>query len=63
MRAPAIRTHRPPLRKGQTRFDTLPHDTLKAMNYTAGERHIGDLLRDNNILLKGADPLSQAGFN
>jgi hypothetical protein len=32
------------------------------MKYTEGAEHIGDLLRDKNILLKGADALSQRGF-
>ena len=35
---------------------------MEAMKYTEGARHIGDLLRDKNIVLKGADALSQRGF-
>ena len=35
---------------------------LKAMKHTEGAQHIGDLLRDHNIRLKGADALSQRGF-
>lgn len=33
--------------------------TMKSVHDT---RHIGDLLRDKNIVLKGADVLSQRGF-
>jgi hypothetical protein len=32
------------------------------MKHTEGAQHIGDLLRDHNIRLKGADALSQRGF-
>jgi DNA-binding MarR family transcriptional regulator len=32
------------------------------MKSVHGARHIGDLLRDKNIVLKGADVLSQRGF-
>ena len=32
------------------------------MRHTDGAHHIGDLLRDRNIVLKGADVLSQRGF-
>lgn len=35
---------------------------MEVMNYTAGAQHIGDLIRDKNIVLKGADALSQRGF-
>jgi len=35
---------------------------MEVMKYTEGARHIGDLLRDKNIVLKGADALSQRGF-
>jgi len=35
---------------------------MVTMNYIGGVRHIGDLLRDKNIVLKGADALSQRGF-
>jgi DNA-binding MarR family transcriptional regulator len=36
--------------------------TLKAMKSGQGPQHIGDLIRDKNIVLKGADVLSQRGF-
>ena len=32
------------------------------MQHTTGAQHIGELLRDKNIVLKGADVLSQRGF-
>jgi hypothetical protein len=32
------------------------------MKHTEGARHIGELLRDKNIVLRGADALSQRGF-
>ena len=32
------------------------------MKSSPGARHIGELLRDKNIVLKGADVLSQRGF-
>ena len=32
------------------------------MKYTKGAQHIGDLIRDKNIVLRGADALSQRGF-
>jgi hypothetical protein len=35
---------------------------MEVMKYTEGAQHIGDLLRDKNIVLKGADALSQRGF-
>jgi hypothetical protein len=35
---------------------------MEMMKSTQGARHIGDLLRDKNIVLKGADVLSQRGF-
>lgn len=35
---------------------------MQTMKSVHGARHIGDLLRDKNILLKGADVLSQRGF-
>ena len=35
---------------------------MKAMKHTVGAQHIGDLIRDKNIVLKGADALSQRGF-
>lgn len=35
---------------------------VKSMKFVPGARHIGDLLRDKNIVLKGADVLSQRGF-
>ena len=35
---------------------------MKAMRHTLGAQHIGELLRDKNIVLKGADVLSQRGF-
>ena len=35
---------------------------MEAMRHTIGAQHIGDLLRDKNIVLKGADVLSQRGF-
>jgi Helix-turn-helix domain len=36
--------------------------SIKGMKSIQGARHIGDLLRDKNIVLKGADVLSQRGF-
>jgi hypothetical protein len=35
---------------------------MEVMKSIQGARHIGDLLRDMNIVLKGADVLSQRGF-
>jgi DNA-binding MarR family transcriptional regulator len=35
---------------------------MKAMKPSSGMHHIGELLRDKNIVLKGADVLSQRGF-
>jgi DNA-binding MarR family transcriptional regulator len=35
---------------------------MQTMKSVHGARHIGDLLRDKNIVLKGADVLSQRGF-
>ena len=35
---------------------------MEAMKYTKGAQHIGDLIRDKNIVLRGADALSQRGF-
>jgi len=35
---------------------------MEVMKHTEGAQHIGDLLRDKNIVLKGADALSQRGF-
>jgi hypothetical protein len=35
---------------------------MLVMTHTNGARHIGQLLRDKNIVLKGADALSQRGF-
>lgn len=32
------------------------------MNFPAGAQHIGDLIRDRNIVLRGGDALSQRGF-
>ena len=32
------------------------------MKFTPGAQHIGELLRDKNIVLKGGDALSQRGF-
>jgi hypothetical protein len=36
--------------------------TMEMMKSTSGARHIGDLLRDKNIVLKAAAVLSQRGF-
>jgi DNA-binding MarR family transcriptional regulator len=35
---------------------------METMRHTIGAQHIGDLIRDKNIVLKGADVLSQRGF-
>ena len=35
---------------------------MNTMRHTSGAQHIGELLRDKNIVLKGADVLSQRGF-
>lgn len=32
------------------------------MHRTDGAQHIGDLIRDRNIVLRGGDALSQRGF-
>jgi len=32
------------------------------MRYTRGAQHIGEILLEKNIVLKGADVLSQRGF-
>jgi hypothetical protein len=36
---------------------------MEMMKSIPGARHIGDLLRDKNIALKGADVLSQRGLH
>ena len=35
---------------------------MEAMRHTIGAQHIGELIRDKSIVLKGADVLSQRGF-
>ena len=35
---------------------------MESMRHTEGAARIGDLLRDKNIVLRGADALSQRGF-
>ena len=35
---------------------------MEMMQHTTGAQHIGELIRDKNIVLKGADVLSQRGF-
>jgi hypothetical protein len=48
--------------QGITRLDWSRCAKMKAMKSGHGPQHIGDLLRDKNIVLKGADVLSQRGF-
>ena len=45
-----------------TRLALSLHDRMKAMKTISGVQHIGELLRDKNIVLRGADVLSQRGF-
>ena len=54
------------LKSGSPRGITLlvvpPCGRMKVMRHTNGAQHISELLRDKNIVLKGADLLSQRGF-
>ena len=43
-------------------LDVFSRARMEVMKHTEGAQRIGDLLRDKNIVLKGADALSQRGF-